>query len=66
MFASQQTTINVTARELTKKITRRAYSRKKIVFLEYCYHAFGHEAFCENVTVLKIYRFMIYQCHRKK
>ena len=60
MFAVQEAKINANAKELSKKNTRRAYDCKKIEFLEYCRHKFSHEDNCDNITVEKVFGFMIY------
>ena len=66
MFAAQQAKVNASAKELTKENTWRAYDCKQIEFWEYYRHSLSYEESCENITVLKVFGFMIYPCHRTK
>ena len=66
MFSKEKSLINEIARDYVKDNTRRAYDSKQIEFREYCEYVHGKEDHPLTITEIKVYGFMLYQCHRTK
>ena len=66
MFTRHETNINVAARKLTKRNTRRSYDCKQKECFEFCHHIFGHEENCETINENTVFGFMVYQFFRQK
>ena len=66
MFSKEKSLINEIARDYVKDNTRRAYDSKQIEFREYCEYVHGKDDHPLTITEIKVYGFMLYQCHRTK